>query len=94
MDTILTNLVLGISFGCILFLLGTGLSLTLGLMKIINLSHGALYMLGAYVGLTAAKFSDSFIVGIIAGGIAAGLIGVLQETVFLNDYINARQTRC
>jgi branched-chain amino acid transport system permease protein len=83
METILTNLVLGISFGCILFLLGTGLSLTLGLMKIINLSHGALYMLGAYVGLTAAQASNSFVVGIIAGGIAAGLIGILQETVFL-----------
>jgi branched-chain amino acid transport system permease protein len=85
MDILLTNFILGVSFGCILFLLGTGLSLTLGLMKIINLSHGALYMLGAYVGLTAAKYTNDFVVGIFAGGIAAGLIGILQETAFLRQ---------
>jgi len=83
MDTVLINFVLGVSFGFVLFLLGTGLSLTLGLMRIINLSHGALYMVGAYVGLTAAKFTDNFLCGVFAGGIAAGLIGMLQEVGFL-----------
>ncbi len=83
METLLINLVLGISFGFVLFLLGTGLSLTLGLMRIINLSHGALYMVGAYVGFTAASFTGNFILGVLSGGIVAGLIGLLQEVGFL-----------
>jgi len=83
MDALLINLVLGISFGFVLFLLSTGLSLTLGLMRIVNLSHGALYMVGAYVGVTVATYSGSFVLGVFSGGIATGLIGVLQEVGFL-----------
>jgi len=74
MDTLLINFVLGISFGCILFLLATGLSLTLGLMQIVNLAHGALYLVGAYVGLTVAQVTGSFLAGVLAGGIAAALM--------------------
>ena len=83
MELLISTFVIGISFGAILFLLGTGLSLTMGLMKIVNLSHGAIYMLGAYVGLTVAKATNDFILGIIGGGIAAGLLGVLMEVAFL-----------
>lgn len=85
MGTLLINLVLGISFGFVLFLLGTGLSLTLGLMRIINLSHGALYMVGAYVGLTVAKVTNNFLLGVICGGIIAALIGIVQEMGFLRN---------
>ncbi len=80
---LLAHFIIGISFGFILFLLGTGLSLTMGLMRIVNLAHGALYMVGAYVGVTVAAFSGNFILGIIAGGISAGLIGLVIETGFL-----------
>ena len=47
MEVIVSAFIIGISYGFILFLLGTGLSLTLGLMKIVNLAHGAIYMVGA-----------------------------------------------
>ncbi len=83
MSLILANLLNGLSYGCILFLLGTGLSLTMGLMRIVNLAHGALYMVGAYVGYTAAQYTHNFLIGIIAGGIVAGLIGLIIETGFL-----------
>ncbi len=83
MELFISTFVIGISFGAILFLLGTGLSLTMGLMKIVNLSHGAIYMLGAYVGLTIARFTNDFILGIIGGGIASGLLGILMEVAFL-----------
>ncbi len=82
-NALLVNFLVGISFGMILFLLGTGLSLTMGLMRVVNLAHGALYMVGAYVGLSAAKFSGNFVIGILAGGIAAGLLGLLIEMGFL-----------
>ena len=81
MDVLLANFLIGISFGFILFLLGTGLSLTMGLMRIVNLAHGALYMVGAYAGLSVAKFTEnlvgrdlSFVLGVLAGGICAGLL--------------------
>jgi branched-chain amino acid transport system permease protein len=83
MELLISAFVIGISFGAILFLLGTGLSLTMGLMKIVNLAHGAIYMLGAYVGLTVARFTNDFILGIIGGGIAAALLGILMEVGFL-----------
>ena len=83
MGVLLANFIIGISFGFILFLLGSGLSLTMGLMRIVNLAHGALYMVGAYVGLSVAKLTGSFILGVVAGGISAGLLGLIMETVFL-----------
>jgi branched-chain amino acid transport system permease protein len=83
MDVLLANFLIGISFGFILFLLGTGLSLTMGLMRIVNLAHGALYMIGGYVGLAVAKLTGNFVLGVLGGGICAGIIGVIMETGFL-----------
>ena len=42
----------GVSFGMLLFLLAAGLSLIYGLMRVLNLTHGSFYLLGAYIGLT------------------------------------------
>ena len=83
MEIVLSSFILGISYGFILFLLGTGLSLTMGLMKIINLAHGAIYMVGAYVGLTVARQTQNFVLGVLAGGLASGLLGMLMEVGFL-----------
>ena len=74
----------GISFGCILFLLASGLSLTLGLMGMLNLAHGALYMIGAYVGWTVAvHWGSGFLLAAISAGIACGIIGLIMERGFL-----------
>lgn len=83
MDVLLANFLIGISFGFILFLLGTGLSLTMGLMRIVNLAHGALYMIGGYFGLAVAKLTGNFVLGVLGGGICAGLLGLIMETGFL-----------
>lgn len=90
MDVLLANFLIGISFGFILFLLGTGLSLTMGLMRIVNLAHGALYMVGGYTGLYVAGLTEhlvgrdlSFVLGLLAGGICAGVLGLIMETGFL-----------
>ncbi len=78
-DVLLANFLIGISFGCILFLLGAGLSITMGLMRIVNLAHGALYMVGAYVGLSVAKYTGNFFAGVLAGGLCAAIIGLIIE---------------
>ena len=51
----------------------------MGLMRIVNLAHGALYMVGAYVALSVAKYTGSFVTGILAGGLCAAIIGFIME---------------
>ncbi|GAI67253.1 unnamed protein product [marine sediment metagenome] len=84
MEFVVISLLNGISFGMILFLLTIGLSLTLGLMGIVNLSHGVLFMVGGYVGWTVAvQLGLNYWLAVLLGGIAAGLVGLAIERGFL-----------
>ena len=83
MERVLTIFLIGLSFGSILFLLSAGLSLTMGLMRIVNLAHGAIFMVGAYVGLAVTNLTGHFSVGLLAGAVAAGLVGLVMEAGFL-----------
>lgn len=84
MDVLVLGILNGISFGTILFLLGSGLSLILGVMGILNLTHGALYMIATYVGWSLAiKYKLNFLLAILAGGVSAGVVGLLIERGFL-----------
>jgi branched-chain amino acid transport system permease protein len=67
----------GLSFGMLLFFLAAGLTLTLGVMRVINLTHGSMYLLGAYVALDVEVASNNFSVGAIAAAIAVAALGVL-----------------
>ena len=83
MNVLLLNLLNAISYGAILFLLASGFSLIFGVMGILNLSHGALYMVGAYVGWTIAVANGmSFWLAALAGGLVAGLISLVMEAGF------------
>jgi branched-chain amino acid transport system permease protein len=73
----------GVSFGMLLFLLAAGLSLIFGLMKILNLAHGSYYVLGAYVALTVIGVAPSFVVAAAAGIAAVVALGVVMERLFL-----------
>lgn len=84
MDTVLLNLVNGIAFGMLLFLLASGLSIMLGLMGIINLAHGILFMIGAFIGWTVLiQYKLNFGLAILAAGLGAGILGLVLERVFL-----------
>ena len=65
----------GLAFGSLLFILASGFSLIFGLMRIVNLSHGAYFMLGAYVGLSAIEAGVNFWVAILIGGGAICILG-------------------
>ncbi len=65
----------GLSYAFILFMLAAGFSLTFGVMGVLNLAHGALYMLGAYVGLQIISSFQSFWVAVVAAAIALAVIG-------------------
>jgi branched-subunit amino acid ABC-type transport system permease component len=73
----------GISFGALLFILAAGLSLVFGMMDVVNLAHGAFYMLGAYVTLTVVQRTGSFWPALVVAPLAVGLCGLLIEPLFL-----------
>ena len=79
----LFQLLNGLSFGMLLFLLAAGLSLIFGLMRILNLAHGGYYLLGAYVALSGVEVTGSLALGALAGIAAVVAVGVLMERVFL-----------
>jgi branched-chain amino acid transport system permease protein len=69
----------GLQFGLMLFLLAAGLTLVFGIMDCINLAHGSLYMVGAYLVAAAAQAADSFWIGLGAGVAGAAVLGLLLE---------------
>jgi len=83
MNNILTLLVLGLSFGFTYFLLATGLTLTMGLMRVVNMAHGALYMIAGYVGVSLYMATHNWILSILVGAALAGALGLLIEVAFL-----------
>jgi branched-chain amino acid transport system permease protein len=83
MEKIVETLVNGLSYGMVLFLIASGFSLIFGVMGILNLAHGSLYMLGAYVGYTVGRTSHSYFWGLLAAIVGIGLLGVLLQQAFL-----------
>ncbi len=73
----------GLQFGLMLFLLAAGLTLVFGIMDMINLAHGSLYMLGAYLIATVTSASGSFWLGLALGIAATAAIGALLELTVL-----------
>ncbi|MEN3371517.1 branched-chain amino acid ABC transporter permease [Dechloromonas sp. ZS-1] len=70
----------GLQFGLMLFLLAAGLTLVFGIMDCINLAHGSLYMVGAYLVAAATQAADSFWIGLGAGVLGTAVLGLLLET--------------
>src|SRR6202040_4188337 len=73
----------GISYGALLFLVGSGLSLIFGVMRIVNLSHGSYFLLGGYVALTVIWTTGSWALSIPLASLAIGAVGLVMERVFL-----------
>lgn len=73
----------GLSFGALLFLLASGFTLIFGLMRIVNLAHGAFYLVGGYIGLTVVLATGSFWLAMLAGAVTIALLGALVERVLL-----------
>jgi branched-chain amino acid transport system permease protein len=71
----------GIQFGMLLFMLAAGLTLIFGIMDLVNLAHGSLYMLGAYFAATFAQWTNSFVLGAILALVAIAMVGMALEVV-------------
>jgi len=73
----------GLSFGALLFILAAGLSLVFGMMDVVNLAHGAFYMLGAYVAYTVVQRTGSFWIALAVAPVLVGLLGLILEPLLL-----------
>jgi branched-chain amino acid transport system permease protein len=75
----------GVSYGALLFLLGAGLSLIFGVMRIVNLAHGSYFLLGGYVALTVIWTTGSWLLALPVAAIAIAAVGLLMERLFLRS---------
>jgi branched-chain amino acid transport system permease protein len=73
----------GVSYGALLFLVGGGLSLIFGVMRIVNLSHGSYFLLGGYVALSVIWTTGSWVLAIPVAALTIAVIGLLMERIFL-----------
>jgi branched-chain amino acid transport system permease protein len=71
----------GLQFGVTLFLMAAGLTLVFGIMNFINLAHGSLYMVGAYLMLAAAQWTGSYLAGVALGLLGTLVVGMIVEVV-------------
>jgi branched-chain amino acid transport system permease protein len=73
----------GVQLGVTLFLMAAGLTLVLGIMNLVNLAHGSLYMVGAYLTLAATQWTGNYFAGVALGLLGALVIGMLVEVITL-----------
>ena len=73
----------GVSYGALLFLVGSGLSLIFGVMRIVNLAHGSYFLLGGYVALSVIWATGSWLLALPVAAMAVAVLGLVMERVFL-----------
>lgn len=78
----------GLQFGVMLFLMAAGLTLIFGVMGLINLAHGSLYMVGAFAAAGMAAYSGSFLLALVAALAASAVAGVLIEMLVIRRLYN------
>ena len=78
----------GLALGALLALISSGLTIIYGTLGVLNLAHGAMFMLGGYAGLVAYNYTESFIVAVIAGSLFVMVLGVAIERVIIRHFYN------
>lgn len=83
MDLVVSQLLNGLVYGMVLFLLAAGLSLIFGLMNVVSLVHGSFFMLGAFVGLTVVQLTGSYWLALALAPLPVAALGLLIEVLFM-----------
>jgi branched-chain amino acid transport system permease protein len=73
----------GLQLGVMLFLMAAGLTLVFGIMNLVNLAHGSLYMVGAYLTVAAVQWTGSYALGVLLGLLGTLVVGMLVEVIAL-----------
>jgi branched-chain amino acid transport system permease protein len=74
MESVIIQAINGVSLAALLFLLASGFSVSFGLMRVVNMAHGAYYLLGGYIGLSITDWTGSFFLGLLGGGLGMAVI--------------------
>jgi branched-chain amino acid transport system permease protein len=82
----LSQLFNGLALGALLALISSGLTIIYGTLGVLNLAHGAMFMLGGYAGYAAWSATGSFLVALAAGTLAVGLLGLVMERVVIRYF--------
>src|SRR5438552_13342111 len=69
----------GVTLAALYFLVASGFTLVFGLMRTVNLAHGSLYLLGAYIGWEVGEWTESWLLAVAAGFLTAALIGLFLQ---------------
>ena len=85
---VLEQVLNGLQFGVMLFLMAAGLTLVFGIMDLLNLAHGSLYMVGAYLAATVFQATGSFLLGLVAALAGTALVGMAVEVLTLRTLYN------
>ena len=88
MDYLLIQVLNGVQLGLLMFLLAAGLTLTFGIMDLVNLAHGSLYMMGAYFAWTFIAWTGSFVAGALLALPATFVLGVALEVTVMRRLYN------
>lgn len=84
LETFTVNLLNGLSWGMLLFLISAGLSTVFGVLGVLNFAHGSFYMLGAYFCMNAISMFDSFWVGLLIAPLTVAILGICTERLILH----------
>jgi branched-chain amino acid transport system permease protein len=71
----------GVTLAGLYFLVASGFTLVFGLMRNVNLAHGSLYLLGAYIGYDVNQWTGSWLLGVLGGTLALGIVGALMQVL-------------
>ena len=82
----LSQLINGLALGALLALISSGLTIIYGTLGVLNLAHGAMFMLGGYAGWLAYSYTGSFIVAVVAGSLFVMLVGVVMERLIIRSF--------
>jgi branched-chain amino acid transport system permease protein len=82
----LSQLFNGLAQGALLALISSGLTIIYGTLGVLNLAHGAMFMLGGYAGYVAYQATGSFVVAVIAGTLFMLVVGVVMERVIIRHF--------
>jgi len=76
----------GLALGALLALISSGLTIIYGTLGVLNLAHGAMFMIGGYAGFVAYQYTGSFIVSVVAGSMIVKILGLAMERIIIRHF--------
>jgi branched-chain amino acid transport system permease protein len=83
---LISQLFNGLALGALLALISSGLTIIYGTLGVLNLAHGAMFMIGGYAGFVAYQYTQSFLLAVVAGSLFVMVLGLLMERLIIRHF--------